>query len=189
MLSQWDETTELPSAARFSSLSAFDRLEMDTRYDLDLDELERQFVKLNRVVHPDFHSRKGRKQLIKASALSAAINDAYSTLRDPAKRAEYMLKRDGGPASSEDKRTPKGFLIEVMELREQFEDSKAAEDKDSLSRMYDSIKQRYDQRLAAIADGFTEPELNHQALREHLNVLKYFENLVRELEQALAALK
>ena len=53
------------------------------------------------------------------------MNEAYNTLRDPFSRAEYLLALEGGPTAGEQKQMPPAFLAEMLEAREQIEESRA----------------------------------------------------------------
>ena len=50
--------------------------------------------------------------------LTAALNDAYATLRQPFRRAEYLLALKGGPSASEHKEMAPAFLEEMLDTWE-----------------------------------------------------------------------
>src|SRR5437870_1297191 len=60
---------------------------LERRFDLDEAALERAYLELSRLLHPD---RAKPKDRTRALALSAAMNAAYATLKDRLKRAEYL---------------------------------------------------------------------------------------------------
>ncbi len=64
----------------------FEIFDLPRKLHLDSDDLQRRFYRLSRELHPD---RGGSLEAC------ADLNDAYRTLRDPVKRAEYVL----GPGS------------------------------------------------------------------------------------------
>ena len=63
---------------------------------------------------------------------TTALNEAYKTLKDPVRRAFYLLKLHGVDLDREDagaqKDMPLEFLEEVMELREALDEAIAAKD-------------------------------------------------------------
>ena len=187
MTSSFDLFTEgpLPSAARFSTQSYFQRLGLEPAFDVDLGSLERAFLERSRRVHPDFHSGAGPRERIKAVGLSAAINEAYRALKDPVLRAEYLLEQLGGASSSDDKRTPAGFLIEVMELRERLEDALTGDDTASLTELVAELRPKRRETLDRVSEELRCAEPRLGLVRERLNCLKYYDNAIGEATSAL----
>lgn len=100
----------------------FALLGLPRHYPLDLPKLERAYLKSSRLVHPDFFGSKPKEEQAQAMRLTALINDAYQTLRDPVRRGEYLLRLLGGKSASADRHTPPCFLAEMLELREETDD-------------------------------------------------------------------
>ena len=103
----------------------FARLGLPRRFALDAAELERQYLARSRAVHPDYHAAGSSADLAASLELSAALNEAYNTLRDPFARADYLLGLEGGPSAAEQKQMPPAFLAEMLEARERVEEAKA----------------------------------------------------------------
>ncbi len=61
----------------------FDRLGLPRRFSLDAAELERAYLARSRAIHPDYHLAGSDAELAASLELSAAVNEAYNTLRDP----------------------------------------------------------------------------------------------------------
>jgi molecular chaperone HscB len=183
------EGDALPRASSFASLTAFERLGLDQQYDLDPATLEKNYIDLSRLLHPDVHTSKGPREMTRAVALTASLNSAYATLKDQILRSECLLKIHGGPDSAEDKSTPAGFLIEMMEYREAYEDSRDGEDQAAIAKIQADLTPERDSAVAAIRGHFLAAEqgseLNTRAIRMALNTLKYYDNLIGELQQAL----
>ncbi len=68
---------------------------LNPRLDLDLSELEHEFHRLSRKLHPDRFARALDNEKQWSLADTALLNDAYRTLRDPLRRTEYLLKLEG----------------------------------------------------------------------------------------------
>ena len=169
----------------------FERLGLPRRFSVDADELERAYLARSRVVHPDYHLAGSGADLGASLELSAAINEAYNTLRDPFTRAEYLLKLEGGPSASEQKQMPPAFLAEMLEARERIEESRAGcpDDASVLAAEFDK---RYDGILAQVAGLFDRlPELPPgdaaraallTRIRGELNAAKYVRGPIRDLK-------
>ena len=84
---------------------------------LDGASLQKRFYELSRRYHPDGFARASALERQKAEEASAELNDAYRTLRDPVRRAEYLLKLNGfeiGEQRGSD--VPPELLEEAFEL-------------------------------------------------------------------------
>src|SRR5262245_20879471 len=90
----------------------FTRLGLPRSFAVDTAELQRQYLARSREVHPDLAGDT-------AAALeqTARLNEAYAVLRDPFRRADYLLGLLGGPGPTEVSRPPAEFLEEMLELR------------------------------------------------------------------------
>ncbi len=112
-------------------VSYFDVLGVPQQFGVDLVALEKAFKHLSRRFHPDrFATADARARKISLSR-STAINDGYRTLKDPMRRAAYLLKRLGVDVGREDAGGPKlppMFLMQAMEEREALADARAAGD-------------------------------------------------------------
>ncbi len=89
------------------------------RYRLDRGGLDERYRELQRAVHPDrFASASDQERRISMQR-AANVNEAYHTLKDPLKRARYLLELRGQWVGEEN-RTARDvdFLMEQMELRE-----------------------------------------------------------------------
>ena len=101
---------------------------------LDLPALEHEFHRLSRKLHPDRFARAQENEKQWSLADTALLNDAYRTLKDPLRRTEYLLKREGaginpelGPEQSgkdriDPSRVPADLLEEVFDLNMQLEE-------------------------------------------------------------------
>ena len=97
-------------------------------FSIDLSSLRREFLAIQNTAHPDRHAEATQKQ--RAEALSARVNEAYRTLQNPLRRAQYILELQGIDVTGDEtgKVEDQGLLVEVMEAREQIEDAECEED-------------------------------------------------------------
>lgn len=98
----------------------FRRLGLEPDFDVDIDLAEKRYLGFQRAVHPDRFASKPPKERALAEAQSVSLNDAYETLKDPLRRAAYLLRLKGVDASvdkDETMRDPE-LLMEAMEARE-----------------------------------------------------------------------
>lgn len=183
------EGDALPRASSFSSLSAFARLGLEADLDIEAESLEKNYVDLSKKLHPDFHTSKGPREMTRAIALTASLNEAYGILKDPVQRSEHLFKELGGPGPDEDKRTPGNFLMDMLELREAYEEHREADDKAAIQAMLDELEPQRASAMTSIREAFEKhkggADLDVSGIREQLNTLKYYDNLIHELKEAL----
>jgi len=168
----------------------FERLGLPRRFSVDAGELERAYLARSRVVHPDYHTTASGADRAASLELSAAINEAYNTLRDPFTRAEYLLRLEGGPSASEQKQMPPAFLAEMLEARERIEEARTGCPDDS-SILAAEIDKRYDgiiadvsglfDRLQAVPAGDAARAQLLARIRGELNAAKYVRGLSRDI--------
>jgi molecular chaperone HscB len=159
----------------------FTRLGLPRRFVVDAAALERAYLAHSRAVHPDYHAAGAAGDLAASTELSAAVNEAYNTLRDPFARAEYLLGLLGGPPASQEKGVDPAFLAEVMDLRERIEDASQH------AAVRGEIAERTAASEADVAGGFARAEARPDdttqlvAIRRALNALKTLRSLARTL--------
>ncbi|MBN1492117.1 MAG: Fe-S protein assembly co-chaperone HscB [Phycisphaerae bacterium] len=155
------------------------------RYALDLDDLHQRFLSISRNIHPDFFGAQAAEMQALSLRLSAQVNEAYATLKDPVLRAEYLLESTGGKSSAKDKSVPGELLAEVMLMREAIEDARAAADSETLAARRAEIEARQAatlEKVAALCGRLDEQSENVQTeLRQHLNAMRYLGNLLATL--------
>lgn len=167
----------------------FDRLGLPRRFTLDPAALEREYLARSRLLHPDGHQLGSPAEQAASTELSAALNEAYATLKDPFRRAEYLLRLEGGPTASELKDVPPEFLEEMLELR--MEIAGLTPDSREAAVLEKQLAERRSALLAQVGgllDGLpTAPDrapdraANLTGARRLLNATKYVQNLIRDL--------
>lgn len=171
---------------------------LDPKLSIDLPELQKRFYELSRQWHPDRFSRKSAQEQSQALEATAILNDGYRTLKDPVKRAEYLLTEEGFPiAEQRSKDVPPELLEEVFELNMMLEELKSG-DEDAKPQL-EAAKERFlgvragvDGELEKLFQRYDESdaqsETASQALHEIRGVLnrrRYIENLIRDVDRAL----
>src|ERR1700721_3141569 len=89
----------------------YDAFDLEPSLTRDAEALKRRFYERSRQWHPDKFSRASVAEQEKALEMTAVLNDAFRTLRDPIARAEYFLKEKGFELSKE---APPELLEEVF---------------------------------------------------------------------------
>jgi molecular chaperone HscB len=165
---------------------------------LDLDELQRRYYALSRQLHPDRYTRAAETERNYSLEATSILNDGFRTLRDPVRRAEYILKESGLEAPAErSKNVPPELLQEVFELNEALDELRSGDDSalpqltaargrflelqraldaelDAQFKLHDATPR--DQRAAVLGQ-----------VRTRLDRRRYLSNLIQEVDKELAA--
>ncbi len=85
---------------------------------IDPEGLETKFYELSRVFHPDFYQEKSETERAISLGNSALLNTAYRTLKDPIRRAEYLLQLEAGSAKDIRSQPPADLFEAILELQD-----------------------------------------------------------------------
>lgn len=178
-------TIQRPSPDYFVFLGVPRRLAVDRA------DLEQRFYQLSRVLHPDRFVRRTDKERSYSLEAAAILNDAYRTLRDPVRRAEYVLNER--PAANGRAVAPPELLEEVFELNMAIEELRAGDD-DARPQLVEAHRRFRDMRSGSdetLEQLFREcDETNNPAaferIRAELTRRRYIQNLIQEVEKELA---
>jgi len=113
----------------------FVRLGMEASFDVDLKRLERGYFDLQRQLHPDRFATKSEKERALSQQQATSLNEAYETLKDSLKRADYMIHLKGIGALREgcNQLNDPVILMEAMELRENLAEAGSPEEVERIS--------------------------------------------------------
>jgi len=92
--------------------------------DLDTADLEKRFYAFSRQFHPDFFQQSSDFEKNSSLEKSSLLNDAYRALKDPVRRAEYIIQLEGAEIGKA--QAPPDLLSEMFELNEQLEELRDA---------------------------------------------------------------
>jgi molecular chaperone HscB len=171
---------------------------LDQKLSIDLSDLQKRFYELSRQWHPDRFSRRSPAEQAQSLEATSILNDGYRTLRDPVKRAEYLLTEEGFPIGEQrSKDVPPELLEEVFELNMMLEELKHG-DADARPQLeiarenFAGLRAQVDGELEKLFSKYdasdAQSETAKQALHEIRGVLnrrRYIENLIRDVDRAL----
>ncbi len=167
----------------------YDALGLAPKLSLDADDLKKRFYERSREWHPDRFARRGADEQKKALDMTAMLNDAIRTLRDPISRAEYFLEEHQLPPT---KTPPPELLEEVFELNMALEELREG-DESARGQLVDAEKRFVDMRAeidGGLAALFHSYDAKQDAgalaeIRAALDRRRYISNLVRDVEKEL----
>jgi molecular chaperone HscB len=134
-------------------MDAFDVLSLAPRFTIDVASLEARYRDLQRHLHPDRFVNASASERRESLSRAMGVNEAYRTLRDELKRAELLLARAGRSTSEHETAEPE-TLMEVMELREQLADARAARNLGTAQKLSADVAARELKLRQVLADAF-----------------------------------
>jgi molecular chaperone HscB len=159
-----------------------------------VDELERRYKELTKVLHPDRFARADERARRASLQRSMQLNQAWRTLKDPVRRAEYLLSLAGVEVGSEEgtsRRQADGrkvrlpvapaLLMEVMELREGLAEARAAGDQAQVASLTALVRGRREAALRAVASVFTQRSPDLEAIARDLVAVRYYDRFLEEV--------
>lgn len=162
--------------------SHFELLGVPRQFEIDSEQLEREYLSRAAAVHPDRVATGTSAQRREAMERSSEVNEAYRTLRDPVRRAEYLVKLGGIDLDSSDAvggapKMEQAFLIEMIERREQLEQAREQGALDQLrAKVEDELDDVLDDAVASLREG------DLRGASEKLVARRYLQRLVDEID-------
>ena len=170
-----------------AELDHFAVLGLPRRFGLEREALARRHQELTRQLHPDRFARAGPRERRLSLERSTRVNDAYRTLRDDRRRAEYLLRLRGlDPLAESRTDEDPEFLEEQLELRQALAQARSAGDADASRRIAFEGRQRLGRLQAEIAALFHQAEAGGPDrgpdIARRLVRARYYDNLVADAE-------
>lgn len=151
--------------------------------DLDLPGLEQKLRALALEHHPDRAPAGDARARLRALERTTALNDAFKVLKDPVRRAVYLLKLKGvdletdGPGRYQ---LPTAFLAEMLERREELEAATAKRDEALVQRLAASIRAELTAALGKAQAALRDDDVPTAAA--HLGRVRYFTRFLEEVD-------
>ena len=156
-------------------MNYFELFNLPVSFDVDLSTLPQTYQQLQRLTHPDRFASGSEQEKLVAIQKNAQVNDAYSVLKSPLSRAEYLLSLRGIDLQHEQKTIKDtAFLMQQMEWREEL--SEISEQTDPLSAL-ESLEDEINQ---TIKNDLTK--LRNLLESEHAMAEQNAANIIRQLK-------
>ena len=168
--------------------SHFELLGLAATFALDMQQLDEAYRALQSRVHPDKFATASGADRRAAMQWAVRANEAYTTLKDPLKRAVHLLElRDVNLGAENNTAMEPAFLMAQMEWREAVEDARAAKNIDELDRLLATLRDekrvRYD-KLGAWLDSRAD-----KPAAEAVRQLMFLEKVQSDIGDSIAALE
>lgn len=164
----------------------FELFDLPVTFDIDVTDLATRYRALQRRFHPDRFASAPEPERRLSLQLTAQINAAFQTLKNPVARARYQLGLQGVDTGEDtDTTMNSAFLMEQMELRESLVEAHSAVDRlerlRSLRlRVNDELEARSAQLRIRLAE---KSEVARQQARNLVREMQFLQKLDHEAEE------
>lgn len=165
----------------------FELFELPVSFELDLQDLSQRYRELQRTVHPDKFANASEHERRLSVEKTAAINEAYQTLKSPQHRARYMLELQSVSFDNEkDTALDQDFLMEQIELRESLAELSQSDDPlANLNQIMVDIKKRITLVLDDIREQLATEQLDDKqknSVKQLVHKMQFLNKLQQEAE-------
>jgi molecular chaperone HscB len=153
----------------------FELFGLPVAFDLDADDLASRYRELQRRIHPDKFANASDQERRLSLQMTALVNEAFQTLKDPVQRGRYLLSLRGVDIDEEtDTTMDPAFLMEQMEWRENLEEIRQADNpRKRLVELANRIEQHMQDKIDEFRRAF------EQGSPEQIGIAR---NVVREMQ-------
>ena len=153
------------------------------RFELDTDDLDARWRRLQGSTHPDRHAAEGGAAQRVAMQWSVRINEAYRRLRDSLARAAYLCELRGAPIQANTNTAmPADFLHQQMAWREALDDAEGAQALQSLEQEVRQAEATLFDELGRVLD---DTAATPAPAVEHVRALMFIARFRTDLERRL----
>jgi molecular chaperone HscB len=164
----------------------FDLFDLPATFDLDVADLAARYRELQRRFHPDRFASASEPERRLSVQLTAQVNAAFQTLKDPVARARYLLGLQGVDTGEDtDTAMDTAFLMEQMELRESLAEAREAVDRHArLENLRQRVDKDFEARSELLGTRFAEnAEPARQQARNLVREMQFLQKLAREIDE------
>ncbi|MCR4346559.1 MAG: co-chaperone HscB [Sulfuricaulis sp.] len=163
----------------------FELFGLAAAFDVDADDLASRYRELQRRVHPDKFANASDQERRLSLQMTALVNEAFMTLKDPVQRGRYLLSLRGVDVGEEtDTAMEPAFLMEQMEWRENLEEIRQADNPHKqLAELANRIEQRMQDKIGNFRSSLDKdsPEEIRKA-RNIVREMQFLEKMQQEID-------
>ena len=163
----------------------FELFEIPAQFAQDHAAMQARWQALQREAHPDRFAAQADMAQRVAMQWSVRINEAWTRLKDPLKRAAYLCELRGAPIQAENNTAmPTAFLMQQMEWREALDDADTAA---ALGALNTEVLQAKRDGLAQCAH-LLDVAHDHFAAAQQVRALMFIERFATDVDDRLDAM-
>ncbi|MES2148790.1 MAG: Fe-S protein assembly co-chaperone HscB [Pseudomonadota bacterium] len=164
----------------------YDLFQLPATFAIDAKALDEAYRDVQGKVHPDRFVNATDAEKRVAMQWATRANEAYLTLKNPQKRAQYLCEQNGVALKTESNTAmPLEFLMQQMEWREALGEARADKDIGALESLDAQLKSETAARMAQIGLLLDTGDYEHAA--QGVRALMFLDKFAEELNFAFEA--
>lgn len=166
----------------------FELFQLPARFDIDMNALDAAYREVQGRVHPDRFVNASDAEKRVAMQWATRANEAYQTLRQPQKRAQYLCEINGVDLQTESNTAmPMDFLMEQMALREALDEARDTKDPGALDAI--DARVRGDRKAQLASVGKLLDGGDYQQAAQGVRALMFLDRFNDDVQRAFEALE
>jgi molecular chaperone HscB len=167
------------SMPNLSKLNHFEKFSLFPDFNLDDENLENQYLQLQKKFHPDNLINQDKESQERAALDSITINEAYKVLKNPVSRAIYLLKLKGINIDEDncEVKPDQETLMLILELKEKLF---ASNDEQEALKIKDYATSEIKKIIAEVAEIFKNQD--YKTAAQKLIKVKYLDKILLDLK-------
>ncbi len=158
-------------------MNYFELFELPISFKTDKGKLAQKYFELQKKYHPDFFAKGTEHEQAEALEISSQLNKALKVLKSQDQTIKYVLQLKRLLEEEEKYQLPPAFLMEMMELNEELDESSAKKIQELEDQLYTEVEpiiENYDHANVLEADLLK--------LKEYYYKKKYLQRILDRLE-------
>jgi molecular chaperone HscB len=166
----------------------FELFNLPQQFAVETGALDSAYRDVQSRVHPDKFVNATDAEKRVAMQWATRANEAYQTLKNPQKRAQYLCELNGVDLQTESNTSmPMAFLMQQMEWREELGDARAGKDSDALEALDKQLRSARKEQLAQIEQQINADDFH--AAAQGVRALMFLEKFGEEVRFAFEAIE
>jgi molecular chaperone HscB len=160
---------------------------LPAQFEVDATALDQAYRDVQGQVHPDKFVGATDAEKRVAMQWATRANEAYQTLKNPQKRAQYLCELNGVDLQTESNTAmPMDFLMQQMEWREELGDARAAKDAGALDALDAQLRSARKTRLIQVGQELDAGKFD--AAAQGVRALMFLDKFGEEVQYAFEAI-
>ncbi len=165
-----------------ASMSPFDIFKIPKQFALDEEQLEKKYFEIQKLIHPDKFASASANEKRVAEQWSTLVNDAYTALKDPVKRAKLLCEA-GGLTINENSSSgiDEDFLIDQLSRNEAIGMAKETGNTEKLEKLKLAVNRDAAELMRQIGKAIDEDN-DLPAASEAVKMLMFIKRQLKEFD-------